>query len=242
MHRWPLLALSTLLCALLVSACGGGDDQDVSTLLKQTFGEDKNIKSGRLDLSVGLDAQGGQTQGPVKLTLGGPFASTKPTELPRFDFTATVEAGGQTIDAGATSTGDKGFVRLRGTDYALPDEMFAQFKQSYAQSARQGGGKQGVSLTSLGVNPQDWLRDAKKAGEEKVGGADTVHIEAGVDVPKLLVDVNKVLAKADQVPGQPAQKARQLTDAERRQVADAIKNASVDVWTGKDDQIMRRMI
>jgi hypothetical protein len=242
MHRWPIALLSALVCALALTACGGGgDDVDVDQVLKETFGEDKNIKSGRLDLKVGIDAKGGQSQGPVSLSLSGPFASTKPTELPRFDFTAAVEAGGQTIDAGATSTADKGFVSLRGTDYALPDDMFAQFKQQYAASAKEGEGEKGVSLKALGVDPQRWLSNPKSAGKEDVGGTETIHIKAGIDVPKLLEDVNKVLSRADQVPGGQAQAARELTEAERKQVADAIKSASVDVWTGEEDKIMRRI-
>ena len=229
-----------LACALGLAACGGDDDVDVAQVLRQTFGEDKDIKSGRLDVSLRLDARGlAQLQGPVALRLAGPFASTKPDELPRFDFEAELDAGGQTLRAGATSTGDKGFVGFQGQAYALTDELYQQFKEGYAEEARKSqGDDQGVSFKALGVDPQRWLRDPEYAGKEDVGGAESLHIRAGIDVPRLLEDVNRVLARAEQIQGQ---RARELTEEERRQIAEAVRDARLELWTGEEDKIMRRL-
>jgi hypothetical protein len=253
-----MLLLVLCASALGLAACGGGGSDDVDTILSETFGKGKEVKSGRLDLSLRLNAQGlQQVQGPIGLRLSGPFQSTKPTELPKFDFEAAIDAGGQQFKAGAVSTGEKGFVRFQDQAYDVGDQLYKTFKDGYAEQAKcneeQGSGS-GGSFAALGVRPARWLTAAEKAGSEKVGGTDTTHITGKVDVPRFLEDVNRILARANpqqssdpcgtQQPkdGQPKQTgARQLTEAERKQIAAAIKDARVDIWTGEKDRTMRRM-
>jgi hypothetical protein len=254
MSRWPILLL--VLCALTggLVACGGDDSDDVDQILSETFGEGKDVKSGRLALAFRLDAQGLQNlRGPVALRLNGPFASQGRNQLPRFDFQVALDAGGQTLTAGAVSTGEKGFVRFQDQAYALSDQLYQQFRKGYADQAKcsQEQGGEGVSFSSLGIRPGQWLRDAKTAGSEKVGGVETTHITAGVDVPKLLEDVNRILGRtegnvedpcAKEQKGQPQRRTgRQLSEQDRKAIADAVKDARVDVWTGEDDRVMRRI-
>ena len=52
------------------------------------------------------------------------------------------------------------------------------------------------SLATLGIDPRKWLTNAKNEGEAKVGDNDTIKITGGVDVDKLLDDVNTALEKA----------------------------------------------
>jgi hypothetical protein len=240
-RRLPLL-FCLLLCTFGAAACGddGGGDVDVDKVLQQTFGEDKDINSGRLDVNLRLDANGlAQLKGPVSARLAGPFVNPDSDELPRFDFEADLNAGGQSIRAGATSTGDKGFISFQGQAYQLSDELYQQFKTGYAQEAKKSSAdKDGVSFKSLGIDPQSWLTDPKSEGTDDVGGAKTIHISTGIDVPKLLEDVNRILARAEKIQGD---KARQLTEAERKQISDAIKDAKLDLWTGEKDKILRRL-
>ena len=246
------------LCAFGLAACGGDDggsgSEDPTAILRETFGEGKDVKSGRLDLAFRLDAKGlANVQGPVALRLNGPFQSTGASELPQFDFKVSLDAGGQSIAAGAVSTGEKGFLRFQDQAYAVSDQLYKQFRDGYAEQAKCNDEREGgVSFRSLGVDPGKWLNDAKSAGTEEVGGAKTTHITAGVDVPVMLEDVNRILGRTDgtqtdpcatEEKGQPEQKpgSRQLTEEQRKQIADAIKSARVDVWTGEDDRILRRI-
>ena len=88
-----------------------------------------------------------------------------------------------------------------------------------------------------------WLTNAKNAGEAKVGDTDTIKITGDVDVPKLLDDVNRALERIRSLGVQGSgQLPDQLSDAERKQVADAIKDLSVEIYTGADDRILRRML
>lgn len=238
MPRWSLLLLTVAACALGLAACGGDDDVDVQQVVRETFGGEKSIKSGRLDAGLRLDLAGlAQLRGPVRLSLAGPFETAGRNEVPKFDFDARVEAGGDTFTAGAVSTGDKGFIEIQGQTVAIPDEQFERYRQLLAEDAADDRGG-GISFKALGIDPQRWLRDPQYVGKEDVGGAETIHVRAGIDVGRLLDDVNRVLARAEQLEGE---RARQLTDEERKQLGEAIKGARLELWTGEEDKILRRL-
>jgi hypothetical protein len=239
------------LCALSFGlvACGGTDDeaasQDVDSLLEETFSNDQQVESGNLDVKVKIEAQGSsQLQGPVTVSLKGPFQSEGDKKLPQFSFDASFEGAGQTFAAGITSTGDKGFVNFQGTDYAVSDEIFAQFKQGFEEAQAQGGGKDDdPSLATLGIDPRKWLTNPKNEGEAKVGDDDAVKITGGVDVPKLLDDVNVALDKARSLNLQGAgDLPTKLTAEQRKQIEDALQDVKVEIYTGTEDKILRRML
>jgi hypothetical protein len=252
----PALLLSLIAAVALVLAACGGDDggsggeqasasTDVNDLLTRTFTGSKDVKSGNLDLKLQIEAKGGTSQldGPVSVTLKGPFQTQDGGKLPKFKLDAAIEGAGQSLQAGATSTGDKGFVSFQGTDYVLSDAVFQQVRASYEETRKQSGSGGNQSFASLGMDPRKWLTDAKNEGEAKVGDDDTIKISGGVDVAKLLDDVNVALGKASALglsgTGQVPEK---LTDEQRRQVLEAVKNPRVEIYTGRDDQILRRMV
>jgi hypothetical protein len=245
MHSRTLASLVVaLLVTILLAGCGGGDAADSSTpvdqLLDETFSGGKTIKSGRLDVS--LDAESGSGQ-PVALKVAGPFINQKAGRLPQLDLDASFTGGGQTIEAGVTATADSAFVSYGGNTYEIAGPVFQQFKAGYEEAAKQPSGQQDQSLATLGIDPRRWLTNAENAGEAKVGDTDTIKITGGVDVNKLLDDVNTALDKArslgvegsDQLP-------EKLTDQQKQQAADAIKDLSVEIYTGKEDTTLRRML
>jgi hypothetical protein len=250
----PLRVL-LLLClgALLVAGCGGGgesasEDTDVNTLLEQTFTGEHKVDSGKLDLSLRIDAQGGsssQLQGPISVKLSGPFETQGEGRLPKFDMDASFEGAGQSFQAGVTSTGDKGFVNFQGTEYEVSSQVFQQFKAGYEQAQKQAAeqNKDQQSLATLGIDPRRWLTDAQNAGEAMVGDAETIKITGGVDVTKLLDDVNAALEKARGLGVQGSEQLpEKLTDEQKRQAAEAVRNVKVEIYTGKEDSTLRRML
>ncbi|UGS37965.1 hypothetical protein DSM104329_04387 [Capillimicrobium parvum] len=242
----PSLLIALLLAAFAAAGCGGGGNggggdaagASPTELLNTTFGGDTSIRSGRLTLALDADVQG--VAKPVTFKLSGPFeTSESKTELPKFSFELAVTSGGATQRIGATSTGDKGFLSYKGVDYAVPDDLFKQFADGYRQSAQQGA-KQGSapSLTSLGIDPLKWLTDPRRAGETDVGGVRTVHLTAGIDVPKLLGDVRTAAGKV----GSASSQAQQLSQADVQQLAKSVKSAKVDIYTGADDRKLRKFV
>jgi hypothetical protein len=238
--------LALLLVALFaVAGCGGGDaadsDTPVDQLLQDTFSGEKAIESGRLDVSVGLESDGGQ---PVTLELTGPFESQGAGRLPQLDLDASFAGGGQSIEAGVTATADRAFVSYGADTYEIAGPVFQQFKAGYEEAAKQSSGQQqDQSLASLGIDPRRWLTNAENAGEAKVGETDTIKITGDVDVPKLLEDVDRALERVRALGVQGSERIpERLTDEEKRQTAEAIERLNVEIYTGAEDRILRRMV
>ena len=241
MPRWSLPLILLLVCALGVSACGGdaGDagDSGAATLLAKTFGEEKDIKSGRLDMAMDIKANGlapGTT--PSGLRVSGPFETAEKGGIPRFDLSFSV-AG---TSAGAISTGKQGFLRFRDKAYSMNDALFEQMKQGYAEQAKQNDKKSGgARFQALGVDPRRWLKDAEVEGEEQMGGAKTTHVVADIETGKFLEDLDKILNRPE-LAGAAGAAPTQLTDAQKKLIGESAKDAKVDLWTGTDDNILRR--
>lgn len=239
--RLLILFLASLL-AVAPAACGGGEDVD--TLLAETFSGDKQVDSGRLGLAVRLDAKGGdRAQGPISLKLAGPFQREGEDELPRFDLDARLSGQGMTYQAGAVSTGDVGFVFFQDEDYALSQAVFEQFRKGFQEGRAEKSGEPQADLATLGIDPRKWLTDSRNAGEAKVGDADTIRITGDVDVPKLIDDLAQAGERARQLDsGNRTDLPAELTERRRRELAEAVERMSVEIFTGEEDRILRRIV
>lgn len=241
----PTRRLIVLLLAVLapaaLAACGGNGSgssrEDVNRLLSDTFSSGHQVTSGKLDLTLRVTSPGA-AGGGFNAHLAGPFVSQGAGKLPKFAMAATLSGGGESIKAGATSTGDKAFVVFQGTSYALSAREFEQFRAGYEQAQRKAGGGKSASPTALGIDPRRWLKNARTAGEVN----DAVRITGSVDVPRLLDDLNTALGRARALGLQGNQPLPQpLSEAEKRRAAQEMRNVRVDIFTGKDDHVFRGM-
>jgi hypothetical protein len=232
--------------SLAVAACGSASSssESPSTLLKQTFTGTHKVTSGVLKLTLTVDPSGSAlVNGPITLSFGGPFQTRGSGKLPASNFTVSANALGRSVSLGILSTGTSGYVTLQGTSYQLPAATFQKLESSFAQVASSNGtGQNSGTLAELGIHPLRWLTHPTVVGTETVGGAQTTHVHAGVDVPVLLTDLNTLVEKASTVTpsGTPTLKSG-LPPATRQKIAAAIRNPSVDVWTGTDDKTIRRL-
>src|SRR6201999_223641 len=76
-------------------------------------------------------------------------------------------------------------------------------------------------------------------GSDTIDGTDTTHIRSGVNVTALLRDLNTLLGKASSSSG--TKLPSSIPQATQQKIAAAVKNASVDVWTGTSDKVLRKM-
>ena len=238
--RLPMICCVAVL-ALVPAACGGAaGDEEVDALLQETFSGDKQVDSGRLSLVARVEASGSQqVQQPVRLEIRGPFRKTSPDEVPEFDLDARVSTSGLTYDVGATVLDDKGYVLFQDTNYVLSDEVFEQFKSGFDEGRGEKGGQ--ADPASLGIDPRGWLRNARNAGEAEVAGQDTIKITGDVDVPRLVDDLAAAGAKAQQAdPG--SKQPGELSEAQQRRIEEAVDAARVEIYTGADDKILRRIV
>ena len=236
--------MMVVLASLGVAACGSSSDTsgNANTLISQTFSGTHKVRSGVLGLTLTIAPSGSSTlNGPITISFGGPFQTRGAGQLPASNFTASASALGQDVSLGILSTGTNGYVTLKGTSYQMPQATFQKLESSFAQLASSPGTSNGT-LGSLGIQPLHWLTHPAIVGTETVGGVQTTHIHAGVNVPALLNDMNTLLEKASSLGVSGASSLRSgLPPATRAKIAAAIQNPTVDVWTGKDDKTVRRL-
>jgi hypothetical protein len=221
------------LCAAFLSACGSGSSADVKDTLNKAFSTP--IKSASIDLEVTLNLDGvKQLNGPVKLSVQGPYETGGSKTIPKADWDIAASAAGQNFTAGFTSTGDNAWVNFQGQNYEVGQQAVAKLNQQIQQAA---GKKKQQGLSQFGIDPRDWLKDAKDEGTEKVGGVETDHVSAALDVGKFLDDLNRIVQKAGSSTGT----AAQITPSQKKQIQDVVENPRFDVYVGKDDNVIRRL-
>jgi hypothetical protein len=235
-----------LLAGLGVAACGSASSSssDPGTLLNQTFTGTHKVTSGVLKLSLTIDPSGSAAlNGPITLSFGGPFQTRGSGKLPASNFTVSASALGRNLSLGILSTGTSGYVTLQGTSYQMPQATFQKLESSFAQVTSSSGTGQGSgTLAKLGIHPLRWLTNPTTVGTENVGGAETTHIHAGVNVQAMLADLNTFFEKASSVSGSAGAALKSgIPPATRDKIAAAIRHPSVDVWTGTNDKTIRRL-
>ncbi len=235
-----------VLASLAVAACGSASSGSANpnTLLTQTFTGMHKVTSGDLNLTLTIDPSGSSVlSGPITLSFGGPFQTRGAGKLPESNFTLSAQALGQNVALGVISTGNAGYVTFQGASYQMPQATFRKLESSFSRLTATPGASAGSgTLGKLGIQPLKWLTDPTVVGTENVGGAQTTHIHAGVNVTALLTDLNTVLEKASSLGVSGASSLRSgIPAADRSKIASGVKNPSVDIWTGTSDKTIRRL-
>ena len=247
---WIVATALTAVVPVLLAGCGSGGggsstgSEDPQQVLNQTFNNDTKVSSGVLDITLDGNASGSQS-GNFSATLTGPFQSDPkdPTTFPQLDLTAKVtgESAGQSLnfDGGLTVTSSEAFVTYQGQAYKVPDDVFNSFVTSYKQQAQaaqtsQSSSNAGSVFSQLGIDPSTWLTNVTNEGHVDVAGTDTIHIHGDADVTKIVQDLDKV-AKASGASGS------QISSANLNALKSSIQNASVDVYSGTDDHLLRKL-
>ncbi|ADB50081.1 hypothetical protein [Conexibacter woesei] len=239
--RAVVALLLVAIAGLTLAACGSddngggggsGDTADARTLLRETFSGTKDVRSGRVALSVRLAETGGEQ---ISVGLAGPFENQGGDAYPKFDIALDARLGAQgSFSAGLVSTSDRLFVELEGSAYEIP----AQF----LDTAREQNGGRRFSIPDL--DPQSWIDNPEVVGQEQVGGAETEHISGDVNVSALLDSIDRVLAEFDRQ-GLSDATAGQLPTSipadTRAEIERTVKDPRVDVWTGSDDKTLRKL-
>ncbi len=243
-QRTACALVITAIASLCVAACGSSSNDNASTLLKQTFSGSHTVNSGNLSLSLTITPSGSSTlTTPISLSFGGPFQSMGAGKLPKSNFSVSLTTAGKTGSLGLLSTGTAGYVTLQGASYQLPAATFQKLESSFAGLASSPSNSSGSgTLAKLGIRPLDWLAKPSVVGNESVGGTQTTHIHAAVNVSSLLGDVDTFLHKASSVGVSGAsQLPTSISPTSRARIASEVQNPIFDVWTGTSDKTVRRM-
>jgi hypothetical protein len=210
--------------ALLAAGCGG-DAGEAKRELRQTAARLDTIRSGNLDLRlVVLPATG--TKGRVGFTLRGPFA-LRQGGLPVADITYTQLAGARSSAATFVSNGTTAYAKVGSRKISLPPAATDEIKRAAGSPAGTG--------TLSGLRIDTWLRDPSISDGGSVGGADTDHVSAKLDVVNA---ANGLLGFVRQL----GRDAPTISGDSANRLENAVKSSSVDVWTGKRDHLLRRLL
>ncbi len=233
-----LLCIAVVAVAIAASGCGGdsgGNQSDATDMLHRAFAKPVHSADVKLDGELRLDGLPGFDK-PIRIQASGPYVTSRDT-IPKADMDLKIGAQGQgqSLQTGFLSTGDRAFLKFGGEYYEQPAANVAQANRQI----RAGKGK-GSQPNGLGVDASSWVRDAKMKGQEKLGGVQTDHVSARIDVRKVLGDLNRLAKKGTNAVGgattpQPLS-AKTLDDA-----AKTVKDPTFDVYVGKDDGLVHRM-
>ena len=236
--RRRIAAVLLLPSVLVLASCGGGGGEgDVQDLLDKAFQQE--IKSADLKVDATIQLKGTTSLSrPVRIQANGPFKSND-GKLPSVDIELKIgSGGGQTVQTGFLSTGDRAFVKFQDVFYEQPAADVRRSNQSIKRNSDRRS-----SLKSLGLDPRSWLGEAKERGEEEVAGVKTTHVSGTLDTRRVVRDLNEFVKKSSsaitgatgQTPPSP------LSDSAIEKTAQVIKNPSFDVYVGKDDETIRRV-
>jgi hypothetical protein len=234
--RSRLLVLLALIAVGLLAGCGndeksgagggssGGKSEDPAALLEKAFATD--VESGELKLKMNVDVKGSaKMSGPLSLEIGGPFKSRG--KRPLLDWDIDVAAQGQNLSGGIVTTEDNAFVKFRGQTYEVGTQLYQRLLRQQEQQGKAGP----QTLADLGIDPSDWLEDAKVAKGEPVGGDATRKVSGTVDVAKMVDDVLEA-AKSPAIRKQLQGTGKSLpdvSDADKEKIVDAIDEAAFTV-------------
>ena len=225
--------------ASLLTACGGGNNENPQRVLTETFSNPTSIKSGNFDLDLKIETNGGENPGMVEVKLGGNFQSRAAGQFPAFNFDLSYHAdsGSQSVSGsgGLTATGDRAFVDIGGTEYVVPQQLYDEFTTTFAQLQGQSGSGQRTGLLQrLGINLVDVLTDLKNEGTEEVEGQKTIHISGKANVPKIVDDLKTIAKNASGA-------VSKINPAQLDRLNTTIKSGDVDVNSGESDKLLRRL-
>jgi hypothetical protein len=229
-----LVAAVVVVVAVIVAvfACGS-TEEEARERLDRGFGTP--IGSADVSLDASVDVKGvRQLEQPLRLQVRGPYRSGGGQRLPSVDFAVNLSAQGQSFAAGLISTGDNAWVEFLGQAYEVGAQNVARANQQIAAGQQQ---RRQRSLQALGVDPRRWLDNPTVEGEETVAGTETTHISAGVDVPAMLEDINRVSRRAGGQVGAPA--PQPLTQEQRDRVERIVQDPKFDVYVGADNKVRR---
>lgn len=211
------------LVAALLAGCGGGDR--ANQVMSDAAGSLGKLRSGNLTLRLIVAPREG-TKGRIGFELRGPFA-LRPGGLPVAKVVYTQIAGAHQGTATFISTGAKAYAEVNGKAYELP--------ASSTNALRQAAGGPGGSSTFAELRIDNWVKHPAVTDDRQVGGAQTTRVTGDLDIVATangLLDLVRQLGRA----------APTIEGHQAKQLENAVKTSSFELWSGRDDHILRRLL
>lgn len=199
----------------LAAGCGGESADDVLAETAAGIGE---VRSADLRMRLVLEPLERSREGRVGFALSGPV-DLGDGGLPTARLAYTQIAGPREGGATFIATGGETFVEVGGTAYHLPPEQ--------ARSLSRGAGAVRLPIGR-------WMHEPELEHGGEVDGTDTDRVSADLDAVTALRDIFGAAAAAGaEVPD--------LRGAAADELREAVDRATIDVWSGREDRLLRRL-
>lgn len=211
--------------AFAAAGCGPGGAAGV---LDDTASKMGDITSGELHLRLVASAGAEGEQRPVGFQVDGPFSlPDEEGKLPLARLRLTRLRGGEVTPTIFLSTGERAFLEVDGSAYELTPEQVSSLR---------GGepGKGGLK----GLDVGDWAEEPEVTDAGLVDGVAAERVTAGLDVPEAMNDLIEV---ATRIGVGTETGLRRLDGDAAEQLKRAVREARLEVVTGKEDRLLRRL-
>jgi len=217
-----------LAAAIVVVAGFAGCGADHESALRQTSDKLSEVRSGTLSLRFVIASQSSARDSDVGFDIHGRFSRAARTgELPQIDLAYTQIAGARRETARVGSDGRRAWIRIGGRAYTLPPQRTRRLRSG-------AGGDGGAGLDALALDR--WFADPKSSDGGEVDGVSTTRITGRPRVATALQELLALGRRAGAGGG-----ALRIGDDAGRELEAAQENASITLYTGKDDHILRRL-
>lgn len=231
---WPWIVgpvAAFIVLVVLVLATGTPSSAQLMQDATTSFGK---VKRGDFRFSISITPQGSDAA-PSTIELKGPFEIVPGKPLPKARITYTVSSGGRSQVVTLLTTGDKAYTVIKGQAYELPASATKDLKSATKDLAKPSGGG---GLSGIKLNFNKWLVDPKVAAGRDIDGTATWRTTANVNVVEALKDLVSSAGTLGSITGQGVPTLKESDIAE---VKKGIKSASVVVYVGRYDNILRLM-
>jgi hypothetical protein len=211
--------LALLAAALLLAGCGG---DKASSDVNETVDNLGSIRSGDLTMRLVVTPDAGNA-GRIGFQLRGPF-SVRKGALPLADVAYTQYVGPRAATVSFVSDGKNAWAVSNEKRLQLPDAAVAQVR-----GATSGLGAGSGAFGAMKIDT--WFSDPVVT--DGPGGTD--HVAGKLDAVEA---ANGLLGLLRQL-GRPSQT---IEGDSAEQLRKAVKSSSLDLWTGKQDKLLRRLL
>jgi len=251
LSRIRILALFATLAALasVLAACGGGSDnssEDPQKVVESASLE--GVKSGELELSVHVDAEGDEG-GEVDVDLSGPFEAGAKGKLPQLEMEldASGSADGEDIDfaGGITVLTDRAYVDYEGTAYEVDPTTFGFIQSNLEQAQQTEGSEADVTAcqkAAEGIKFSQFVDNLENDGSADVAGTSTTKVSGDLNVSgaiDALIKLTEDPACSSQLEAAGPLPLNELEEA-KGELSKAIKRSHAELYVG-DDDIIRKL-
>ncbi|MDX6411788.1 MAG: hypothetical protein QOE91_1304 [Gaiellaceae bacterium] len=212
-----------LVLVALLAGCGGSGR--ANQVMSDAAGNLGKLRSGNLTLRLVVAPREG-TRGRIGFELRGPFA-LQPGGLPVAKIVYTQIAGAHQGTATFISTGTKAYAEVNGKAYELPP--------SSTNALRQAAGGSGGSSSFGELRIDNWVKHPVVTDGGQVGGVPTMRVSGDLDVVAAangLLDLLRQLGRA----------APTIEGDQAKQLENAVKSSSFELWSGRADHLLRRLL